>query len=259
MIMLWLVMTEDCYGADHCLGYHRDSDPCYRAVGVCRDGLSISLLEVIQDKLINLMQANRFPSNQLTSYQELRPQLMPGDVLICSGTGIFSTMIQRATGSVWSHVGFILRLDAIDRVMLLESVEPIGVRTVRLSKYLTDYKDGKPYPGGIAVIRNRDFEKKAKKSGLATLAKYAVDQFGYPYDKEDIARIAARILASKVPFSVKERERIEPNREYICSEYVGRCYETIGLKVKWDKRGFVAPADFARDERFELVGVLRVR
>lgn len=206
-----------------------------------------------------MLKANRFPSKRPTSYEELRPTLQPGDVLICSWTGVFSTMIQRATGSVWSHVGFILRLDAIDRVMLLESVEPVGVRTVRLSKYLTDYKDGKPYPGGIAVIRHRDFERKANKKGLATLAKFAVDQFGYPYDNEDIAKIAARILASKVPFSATERERIEPNQEYICSEYVARCYETIGLKVKWDKRGFVAPADFARDERFELVGVMRGR
>jgi len=205
------------------------------------------------------MNARRFPTKNPVQYAELRQQLKHGDVLICSGTGIFSTMIQRATGSVWSHVGFILRVDAIDRVMLLESVEPIGVRTVRLSKYLTDYKDGKPYPGGIAVIRHRDFENKAKKSGLATLAKYAVDQFGYPYDKEQIAKIAARIMASKVPFSRKERERIKANQEFICSEYIARCYEAIGLKVKWDRRGFIAPADFARDRRFELVGVLQGR
>jgi hypothetical protein len=205
------------------------------------------------------MNIRRFPTHKPIHYDEFRHDLQHGDVLICSGTGIFSTMIQRATGSVWSHVGFILRVDAIDRVMLLESVEPIGVRTVRLSKYLTDYKDGKPYPGGIAVIRHRDFEKKAKKSGLATLAKYAVDQFGYPYDKQQIAKIAARIMASKVPFSRKERDRIKPNGEFICSEYIARCYETIGLKIKWDRRGFIAPADFAGDRRFELVGVLQAR
>ncbi len=73
--------------------------------------------------------------------------------------------------------------------------------------------------------------KKAKKSGLEKLAKYAIDQFGYPYDKDDIARIAARILASKVPFSYKERERIQTDREFICSEYVAKCYEAMSLKV----------------------------
>jgi hypothetical protein len=203
------------------------------------------------------MNPRRFPTRKPYRYADLRGKVMPGDVLLCAGSGIFSTMIQRATGSVWSHVGVILRLEAIDRVMLLESVEPVGVRTVRLSKYMTDYKNGKPYPGGMVVIRHRDFAKKAEKKGLEKLAKFAVDQFGYPYDKDDIARIAARILASKVPFSPAEMRRIKTDKEFICSEYVALCYETLGLKIPWDRRGFIAPADFARDERFELVGVLK--
>jgi hypothetical protein len=91
------------------------------------------------------------------------------------------------------------------------------------------------------------------------LAKYAVDQFGYPYDKQQIAKIAARIMASKVPFSKKELARIKASNDFICSEYVARCYETIGIKVTWDRRGFIVPADFARDKRFELVGVLQGR
>ena len=48
-------------------------------------------------------------------------------------------MIQAATGSIWSHVGFLMRLDEIDRIMVLESVEPLGFRTVPLRNYLTDY------------------------------------------------------------------------------------------------------------------------
>lgn len=50
-------------------------------------------------------------------------------------------MIQRATRSVWSHVAFVMRVDSIDRVMVLESREPIGVRTVPLRTYLADYDD----------------------------------------------------------------------------------------------------------------------
>jgi len=76
-----------------------------------------------------------FPDARVSDYyRTVRKNLLNGDVLICSGSGVFSAMIQQATGSVWSHVAFILRLDSVDRVMLLESVEPIGVRTVRLSK-----------------------------------------------------------------------------------------------------------------------------
>ncbi|MDF3835446.1 hypothetical protein P3W85_21165 [Cupriavidus basilensis] len=201
-----------------------------------------------------------FPKDAVKSYEEIRGKLKNGDVLICSGTGIFSSMIQQATGSVWSHVAFVLRLDFIDRIMLLESVEPIGVRTIRLSKYLDDYgNDGKPYPGGMAIIRNRIFSDEVSSDKLSLLSRYAVDQFGYPYDKDEIAKIAARILASKVPFTPNQMKKIEPDREFICSEYVARCYEQAGVGVEWNRLGFIAPSDFAADPNFDLVAVLKQR
>jgi cell wall-associated NlpC family hydrolase len=203
---------------------------------------------------------DKFPEESVSVYEEIRGNLQNGDVLICSGTGIFSSMIQQATESVWSHVAFILRLDSIDRIMLLESVEPIGVRTVRLSKYLTNYENnGKPYPGGMAIIRNNRFEKSVDAERLTELAQYAIDYFGYPYDIDEIGKIAARILASKVPFTPKQLRRIEPDREFICSEYVARCYQQVGIYIRWNKLGFVAPADFASDPDFNLVAVLKRR
>lgn len=203
---------------------------------------------------------DQFPKNSVTEYDKLRKTLQNGDILICSGTGFFSLMIQKATNSIWSHVAFVLRLDSIDRLMLLESVEPIGVRTVRLSKYLNDYgNDGKPYPGGMAIIRNKEFKNAVNPKKLATLARYAVDQFGYPYDNDEIAKIAVRILGAKVEFTKTQKKKIKRDREFICSEYVALCYETIGLKVKWNSLGFVAPSDFAADPSFDLVAVLKKR
>lgn len=201
---------------------------------------------------------DKFPQDAVSDYDKTRKNLQNGDVLICSGTGVFSSMIQQATGSIWSHVAFVLRLESIDRIMLLESVEPIGVRTVRLSKYLEDYgNDGKPYPGGMAIIRNKKFANTVGQKKLTELAQYAVDQFGYPYDKDEIAKIAARILASKVPFKKRQLKKIEPDREFICSEYVARCYEQVGLDIQWNQLGFVAPSDFAADPDFDLVAILK--
>lgn len=200
-----------------------------------------------------------FPSTAEIPYEQIRDQAQNGDVLICSGAGLFSSMIQQATDSIWSHVGFILRLEEIDRVMLLESIEPIGVRTIRLSKYLTGYdeKRKKPYKGGLAIIRHSQFGDLVDHSKLKQLAQYAVECFGHPYDKDEIAKIAARIMSAKIPFTAKQKRKIKADNEFICSEYVARCYAEIGIKVKWNRLGFIAPSDFAADPNFELVGVLK--
>ena len=54
----------------------------------------------------------KFPSARTVDYAQFRCQIASGDLLLCSGSGIFSRMIQAGTKSAWSHVGFVMRLDA---------------------------------------------------------------------------------------------------------------------------------------------------
>lgn len=205
----------------------------------------------------------RFPRARAVDYKAFRGEIRSGDLLLCSGSGLFSRMIQAATGSVWSHVGFVMRLDYIDRVMVLESLEPLGVRTVPLSKYLHDYdSNGTPYPGGLAIARHAAFEEIAQQENRAALRKlgqFAVDLFGYPYDSTEIARIAARIAASHLPFRGADKRALKRDREFICSEYVWECYNSLGIHVSYDEKGFVAPADFAKEKDVKLAAVLKKR
>ena len=167
-------------------------------------------------------------------------------------------MIQRATKSVWSHVGFVMRLDNINRIMVLESVEPLGVRTVPLRKYIEDYDNkGNPYPGGLVIAHHADFAEPGIQSRLGQFGQFAVDLFGYPYDKDEIAKIAARIAASYLPFSEDDKKSLERDREYICSEYVWECYKALSIEIEYDKRGFIAPADFTRAKKVTFQAVLR--
>lgn len=195
-----------------------------------------------------------YPKMPEMPYAEARPLIRSGDILFCSGSHILSKMIQKGTQSVWSHVGFILRCDDIDRVMLLESVESAGVRTVPLSHYDHNYKGGgQPYPGRVYIARHREFEKRVNYQRLHVMTQFAVDLFGYPYDRDEILRIAARIGMGLFGFSKKDVKR---DREYICSEYAWECFKTVGIRIPYNPKGFIAPADFARDKHMK--GIARI-
>lgn len=207
---------------------------------------------------------DRFPDVGEIAYDRVRDDIQSGDLLLCSGSYPFSRILQFATDSCWSHVGLILRLDPVDRVMVLESVETFGVRTIPLSKYLNDFDNaGGAYRGGVIVARHRGFSKAAK--ALGELTRHAIDEFGQSYGSDHITRIALRILMSKLPRDsgveslIKELElpELRGGESYICSEYVHECFERAGVSIPRDERGFVAPADFARDAQLDLVAVLK--
>lgn len=199
----------------------------------------------------------RFPRLKVVHYQDVRGQIQNGDILLCSGEYMFSKLIQKATDSCWSHVAFVLRVEEIDRVMVLESIETKGVRTVALSEYVRNFEGtGAGYNGRIAIARHDEFPVKATIDKLKDMSQFAVDRFAYPYDEEEIARITARIVGSALGFKKGEIKR---NEEYICSEYVFECYKRLSIDIPYDPRGFVAPADFAKTEKVHLLWELLVK
>lgn len=185
-----------------------------------------------------------FPLLPSKRYKELRHEIRSGDLLLCSGNSVFSTLIKKATGSVWSHVGFILRIDSIDRIMVLESVESIGVRTIPLSSYVRDYNaSGKGYEGRLMLARHQD----VRQANIEKLSRSAVDLLGYPYGTEEIVKIAGRIGLHALGFV--DETQAEKRKEFICSEYAHDCFNSIGVNIPFNPMGFIAPADFVRCER----------
>lgn len=182
------------------------------------------------------------PNIPVRSYDELRHEIRSGDILLCSGSAVFSNMIKQATQSLWSHVAFILRLDVIDRIMLLESVESIGVRTVPLRSYLNDYNGTEQaYPGTLMLARHSDM----KQENIKHLSKFAVDLLGHPYNTQEILRIATRISMDHIGLNLHNKD-VPTQHEFICSEYAYECFQSVGVNIDFDPKGFIAPADFAR-------------
>lgn len=188
------------------------------------------------------------------SYESLRSTIKSGDILLCSGESFFSNLIKQATQSVWSHVAFILRLDVIDRIMILESVESIGVRAVPLSSYINDYNGtGKPYPGKLLLARHTDL----KQQNIINLSKVAVDLLGHPYNKQSIIRIAQRIGANSLGFPIQGMDT-PIGKEFICSEYAHICFKSVGVTIDFNPLGFITPADFARCHKVKALNYLSI-
>jgi hypothetical protein len=201
----------------------------------------------------------RFPTDPVTQYADIRALVRSGDLVLCSGSYWFSKLLRKASASCWSHVGLLMRTaEGDDGLLVLESVERLGVRTVPLASYFEDYDgEGHPYQGGIVLARHRDFAARANPDVLRQLAGSASERFGYAYAADQIGRIAARITASRLAPEREDWPELERRGDYICSEYVSDCYRSVGIEIKPAQRGFIAPADFARDPAIELVGVLR--
>jgi hypothetical protein len=185
-------------------------------------------------------------------YEAIRRIVRTGDIALCSGTAIFSRAIKVATGSPWSHVALIVRLDEIGRVVVFEAVEKIGVRMVPLRRFVSeDSEHHRPYPGEMVIARHAEFEGKADDAKLAKLTEFATDRLGAPFKPSEMAKIGLRIAASW--FDIRLPKLIETDDDYICSEYVARCYEAVGIRIPWDGRGFIAPGDFAADPKIEAI------
>jgi hypothetical protein len=199
------------------------------------------------------------PDDALQTLPEQTPEAIEaeirnGDLLLCSGEQAFSKLIRWATKSPWSHIAMAMRLDEIGRVMVLESVEKIGVRVTPFHTFVFGDEGRHPYPGQIVLARHAKIAA-APPEAIRKIAAFAVDQLGDPFDPAEVARIAARIAFGS--FNRKMPEAMKARGEYICSEYVAKCFEQIDVRAPWDGRGFIAPSDFAADP--DVSAIARVR
>lgn len=177
---------------------------------------------------------------QKVPYDKIRPYLKTGQIVFCSGSYLFSGIIQRLTKSVWSHVGIIYKDEELGRVLLLEAEPYIGIRLIPLSKYLKDYKNGRPYKGQMVIT---DLKVDLTPDEHARTISFGLDELSRPYDNWEIIRIMLRIL-------FKKGKRTK-NRDYICSELVRDCFAKGGYLFKMND-SYVSPQEIWQDINVEL-------
>jgi hypothetical protein len=200
---------------------------------------------------------NIFQTQPAQTYDAARGQICNGDIALFAGREGGSQIIEHFTHSPFCHVGFIWRMDDIDRIMLLESVENVGVRMLPLSAKVNGGQSGKPYNGKLVVARHRDFPAPGPEfnAKFNKMTQFAVDRLGCTYNAEEIIMIGATIAAGLAGLDMPAQ--LKPSNAYICSEYADVCYRTLDITIARKRPNFIAPADFANDPRVEAVATIQ--
>ena len=191
------------------------------------------------------------------AYAKARAMVQDGDLLLCSATDPFSRLIRWSTKSPWSHIAIAYRIPSLDRVMVFEAVEKLGVRSVPLSRFISMTSGGiHPYPGKILLARDQRLEPLPDKKKKA-MYDFAFGCLGDRFAAGEILKIGGRLVlgrsGKKMPHFLGAKD------EFICSEYVAKCYGKAGLKIPWDGLGFVGPGDFAAAPDIQAVAQIRTR
>jgi hypothetical protein len=195
-----------------------------------------------------------FPEVPCLPYDVVRPQIRSGDLLLCSGSGIWSRLIRRATGSVWSHVALLYWVTTMERLMVLESVESRGVQMPPMRQYVTDYNEsGAPYPGRMFVARHRACG--AMTSGQwRQFGQFALDAQTQRYDNMELGRIAmALVYGDDETDAAGGDPDVRAAKRFICSQFAATCLQAAGIVIPWNPRGYIAPADFVTDPAITLL------
>jgi len=183
------------------------------------------------------------------SYVQVRKLIKDGDLFLCQGRDPFSKLIRWSTRSPWSHIAIAFRIESLDEVIVIESVEKLGVRCVALSEFVSRDSEGtSPYPGKILLVRHNAYGGGPKDPKVRAMARFAFDHLGCRFAPNEITKIALRIMTAQL-FNVRRQtsKMLLPSNEFICSEFVAKAYAAAKVKIPWDGLGFIAPADFAND------------
>jgi uncharacterized protein YycO len=177
-------------------------------------------------------------------YPALRQTVQAGDLLFYSGEDEVSRLIRRATQSLWSHIGIIFKIENLDRILLLESVESMGVRLIPVSRYIKNIEnednEGK-YDARLVIARHQAL----KPEQVNPFINFGIDQISRPYDLAEIKRIIERIQ--------KGKGKIIRDESYMCSELVYECFAKVGIEIPYNELGFISPQDIWIEENIQVV------
>jgi len=216
--------------------------------------------------------------------------LKSGDILFCCGDAIFSKVVKAVTKAAISHVGLLYFEDGSSDLMMIHSMDFVGVAPLPLQAYAETYDHGYGYNGMLVVGRHARLEGLPEER-VREMISFALSNVGRPYNKDavyvraiqevvesleptllnyptlgvlaaNVARIALRMplqFDSEAMAQLKNelsRRVIEAvnNDALACSELVDRCFRAIEISFSRSLQEVIpAPSHIAEDPNIRVV------
>ena len=184
------------------------------------------------------------------SFDSVLPQLQTGDIVLGSGTTLFSRIVRKVTRSTWSHSGivivsedtgehFLLESNTTTEVIDVEAGVPVdGVQLVLLEDRI------RAYPGFMAV-RHLNLERTP--TMLRILRDFHREVRGRPFDRNPL-----QLLRSAVDDSRWLAENARDLTSLFCSELVAEAYQRLGLLPEDPPSNEYTPKDFSSESMTAL-------
>jgi hypothetical protein len=180
----------------------------------------------------------------LPAFEELRPTLDVGDVLLFSGGGRFSNKIKRFLRSHWSHVALVAREKPGGPLYLWEATQDSDLpdvvsRTARPGVGLFDLETWILHYASETAIRPLHVERTAKMR--ADLLAFFREVHGRPYERRRLELLRA---SGKGPWGPNPQPNLS---SLFCSELVAEAYQRMGLLPRRPPSNCYTPRDFSSE------------
>src|SRR5262245_9664253 len=185
----------------------------------------------------------------LPAYDELRPTLDSGDVLLFAGESRFSRGIKRLTRSHWSHSALVARPHAGGPLLLWEAtldtvLADVATHEIASGVHLYDLERWIRHYGGETVIRPLRVER--TETMRAALLAFYDEARGRPYERNRLE------LFRSVYDGPLGQNRKEDLTSFFCSELVAEAYQRMGLLPASPPANEYTPRDFSSERATPL-------
>ena len=189
-------------------------------------------------------------------YDILKNELKTGDIILFSGQYEMSKIVEKIEGSLWSHVGMVMRLPEYDFPLLYEATDLTnlpdllhhdhitGPKVVNLKKTLETYgEDVKPYQPPLYSVRR--LKNPLPETSTEILVNILNKLHGVP-NPDTLDMILETLLGRYLHIK-------STSKTMTCSAFMAFTYEHLGL-LKGDMpiNGY-APKDFSTDGHLKII------